>query len=124
MTTFAPPAASARTTALPIPLLPPVTMATFPFSASVAMGPPPLLSLCSLSFDECSTAPAADTPHGIYLRYAVLIVAFLGSCLLRLDEARDRFDEGEVGEGLGKVPEVLTGRRVDLLGVELQRACE
>src|ERR1017187_10830233 len=119
MTTFAPPPASARTTALPIPLLPPVTMATFPLSASVAMG--------HLLFSLFEEGPAIllPTPHGIYLRYSVLTIPFLGCrVLLRFDEAGDRFDEGEVGEGLRKVPEVLTGRRVDLLGVELHRAGE
>ena len=41
MTTFAPSAARARTTALPMPVLPPVTMATLPLEFAVdsfAMG--------------------------------------------------------------------------------------
>jgi hypothetical protein len=33
-------------------------------------------------------------------------------------------DQREVGEGLGEVSQVLAGCRVDLLGVEVQRAGE
>ncbi len=36
------------------------------------------------------------------------------------DEAAQGVDEGQVGEGLGEVAEVLAGGGVDLLGIELR----
>ena len=40
------------------------------------------------------------------------------------DELGDGLDEGQVGEGLRVVPEVLAAGGVDLLGVEVERAGE
>ena len=45
------------------------------------------------------------------------MVHFVGA-----DQMDDRVDEREVGEGLREVPEVTPGMRVDLLGVQQQRA--
>jgi hypothetical protein len=55
-----------------MPLLPPVTMATFPLSASVAIGHLLSLSLFSLC-DEGSAVLPAGAPHGIYFRQRVLL---------------------------------------------------
>jgi len=44
------------------------------------------------------------------------------SSLLGFDELGYRLDQGEVGERLGEVPEMLTGRCVDFFGVQVQRA--
>src|SRR5215469_6656998 len=40
-----------------------------------------------------------------------------------VDQVDDRVDERQMGEGLREVPEVPSGMRVDLLGVQQQRAC-
>jgi hypothetical protein len=44
--------------------------------------------------------------------------------LLQPDHVQHRVDEGEVGEGLREVAQVLAAVRVDLLAVELQRTGE
>ena len=60
------------------------------------------------------------------LRAGVSALHGEGEALVRLalDKQRQGFDQGEVGEGLREVPEVLACGGVDLLGVELQRSGE
>src|SRR6185369_17847869 len=87
MTMSAPSLASARTIALPMPLLPPVTTATLP---SRLMG--------------CSSAPASgDSSVG------------LGEHHADVRQGRRGTDEREVRERLRRVPELALGRRVVLL---------
>jgi hypothetical protein len=50
------------------------------------------------------------------------LIAKVSSSSIGCDQLGHRFNQGKVGEGLGKVPEVLAGRCVDFLRVQLQWA--
>src|ERR1700758_2230509 len=88
MTTFAPAPASARTTALPIPLLPPVTMATFPLSPSLDIGLPPLRR-CRMNRVERLSASSRDPSR-------VVNPVVVQPCTI--EDGNQLFQLGRVGE--------------------------
>src|SRR3954453_6063896 len=100
MTMLAPSWARPMTTALPMPLLPPVTMATFPFSVM------PCSFRRRSSDDDAQRRNGRSRPP---LRRA-----------LRHHDVPGRFDQRQVGERLREVPEVVSGVDVVLLGVEAE----
>src|SRR5690349_5212707 len=103
MTMLACCSASARAMAFPMPLLPPVTMATLP--ARLISGS---LAAAIESGTESCARRRADGGSGP------------GPCLHRrrvlLGEVRRRHDEPQVGERLGEVADQASGGRVVLLG--------
>ena len=130
------------------PELPPVTMATFPLSVITS---PLVRELRSVAYSwrtcrevwsdpDCHLHPMGGSDRhrtggnrpGVGPSSAVVrgVDCHPGRAakplrdLLGLDQLGDRLDQGQMGEGLGEVAQVLTGGGVDLLGVELEGSGE
>src|SRR5947208_2115354 len=69
-----------------------------------------------------STWPLRPGPHRCHARRRALQACRREARVLGSDHVRQRVDQREVGEGLGKVPQVTPTARIDLLGIQAERA--
>jgi hypothetical protein len=90
---------------------------------------PTVLSTTTFSSSRLFELPSPNVRRGAGTRpcpsrgrYLCLLLTHSGGGALRfeLDEQRHGLDQGQVGERLREIPEMLTCRGVDLLSVELQ----